>query len=238
MIDPFDRWREYGEKPDYAGLLTFSGMPYTQDAAELAGVDVAIVGAPTDDLVPTARARASARGRSAPPAARRARISRWASTAFAVLRVVDFGDAPSCPPTRSAPTRRSRRSSARCVDAGALPIILGGDHSIAEPDIRAIAPAAAAGRPDPLRHPHRHRRGGLRRRALSRLDHVPARRAGLGRPERYVQIGLRGYWPGETEFGWQPSAGSRRCSCTTCATWGSSTWSSARWPSSVPARCS
>ena len=43
MIDPLERWREYGEKPDYAGLLTFSGMPYTQDAAELAGVDVAIV---------------------------------------------------------------------------------------------------------------------------------------------------------------------------------------------------
>src|SRR3954451_22686263 len=51
MIDPLERWREYGEKPDYAGLLTFSGMPYTQDPAELAGVDVAIVGAPTDDLV-------------------------------------------------------------------------------------------------------------------------------------------------------------------------------------------
>ena len=29
------------------------------------------------------------------------------------------------------------------VDAGALPIILGGDHSIAEPDIRAVATAAA-----------------------------------------------------------------------------------------------
>src|SRR3954471_11854802 len=51
MIDPLERWKQYGEKPDYAGLLTFSGMPYTQDATELAGVDVAIVGAPTDDLV-------------------------------------------------------------------------------------------------------------------------------------------------------------------------------------------
>ena len=53
MIDPLERWRALGlpDKPDYAGLLTFGGMPYTQDAAELAGVDVAIVGAPTDDLV-------------------------------------------------------------------------------------------------------------------------------------------------------------------------------------------
>ena len=51
MIDPLERWAHYGEKPDYAGLLTFSGVPYTQDPADLAGFDVAIVGAPMDDLV-------------------------------------------------------------------------------------------------------------------------------------------------------------------------------------------
>ena len=51
MIDPLERWREYGEKPDYAGLLSFSGMPYTEDPTELEGADVVIVGAPTDDLV-------------------------------------------------------------------------------------------------------------------------------------------------------------------------------------------
>ena len=51
MIDPLARWAEYGEKPDFAGLLTFAGQPYTEDPAELNGVDIAIVGAPTDDLV-------------------------------------------------------------------------------------------------------------------------------------------------------------------------------------------
>ena len=51
MIDPLERWRQYGEKPDYAGLLTYGGAPYTQDPAELAGFDVAIFGAPTADLV-------------------------------------------------------------------------------------------------------------------------------------------------------------------------------------------
>ena len=51
MIDPLRRWAEHGYKPDYAGLLTWSGLPYTEDPAELDGVDVAIVGAPTDDLV-------------------------------------------------------------------------------------------------------------------------------------------------------------------------------------------
>ena len=53
MIDPLQRWKALGlpDKPDYAGLLTFGGAPYTQDARDLDGVDVAIVGAPTDDLV-------------------------------------------------------------------------------------------------------------------------------------------------------------------------------------------
>ena len=51
VIDPLERWAHYGEKPDYAGLLTYGTLPYTQDPAELEGIDVAIVGAPTDDLV-------------------------------------------------------------------------------------------------------------------------------------------------------------------------------------------
>jgi hypothetical protein len=29
-IDPLERWREFGEKPDFAGLLTFAGLPYTE----------------------------------------------------------------------------------------------------------------------------------------------------------------------------------------------------------------
>ena len=70
MIDPLERWRKYGEKPDYAGLLTFGALPYTQDPARLDGCDVAIVGAPMDDLVsdrPGARlAPRAIRGASCP----------------------------------------------------------------------------------------------------------------------------------------------------------------------------
>ena len=90
------------------------------------------------------------------------------------------------------------------LDAGALPIVLGGDHSIAEPDVRAVAARARPGRPRPLRHPHRHRPRGLRRRGLARDADVPARRGRASRRrKRYVQIGLRGYWPGRSEFVWQ-----------------------------------
>ena len=71
MIDPLERWRKYGEKPDYAGPLTYGRAPLTQDPALLADFDVAIVGAPIDDLVsarPGARFGPRAmRGRAARP---------------------------------------------------------------------------------------------------------------------------------------------------------------------------
>ena len=80
MIDPLERWREYGEKPDYAGLLSFGGLPYTEDPAELAGMDVVVVGAPTDDLVSDRPGRGSARGRSGPRACPPGHTSRPGST--------------------------------------------------------------------------------------------------------------------------------------------------------------
>ena len=142
MIDPLERWAQFGEKPDYAGLLTYGGAPYTQDPAELAGVDVAIVGAPTDDLVsdrPGARFAPRAIRAASCPAGPHLEVG---VDAFEELRVVDFGDAPrASPPTPGAPTRRSRRPSARCSPRARIPVVLGGDHSITEPAVRAVAAA-------------------------------------------------------------------------------------------------
>ena len=99
MIDPLERWRELGlpDKPDYAGLLTYAGLPYTHDPAELEGIEAAIVGAPMDDLTsdrPGARFGPRAiRAAGCPPGPHlEAGID-----AFAELRVVDFGDAPIVP---------------------------------------------------------------------------------------------------------------------------------------------
>ena len=97
MIDPLERWREYGEKPDYAGPVSFGGAPYTQDAALLGGFDVAIVGAPTDDLVSdrpgTRFAPRAIRAASCPPGPHlESKVD-----AFAELRVVDYGDAAVLP---------------------------------------------------------------------------------------------------------------------------------------------
>src|SRR5437660_2315551 len=137
MLDPMERWREYGEKPDYAGPLTFGGVPCTLDAAELAGVDVAIVGAPMDELVsdrPGARfAPRAIRSASCPPGPHlEAGID-----AFAALRIVDFGDAPVVPAQPERNHAAIEETVAQVLRAGVLPVIVGGDHSITEPNARA-----------------------------------------------------------------------------------------------------
>jgi len=139
VIDPLERWRALGlpDKPDYAGLLTYAGMPYTHDPAELEGVDVDIVGAPVDDLVsdrPGARfAPRAIRAAGTPPGPH----LEAGVDATKVLRIVDFGDAPVIPADPVRTHDAIERVVGEAVAAGALPIVLGGDHSIAEPDIRA-----------------------------------------------------------------------------------------------------
>lgn len=207
MIDPLDRWRQYGEKPDYAGLLTFSGMPYTQDPAELEGVDVAIVGAPTDDLVsdrPGARfGPRGIRAASAPPGPH----LEVGVDAFAELRVVDFGDAPVLPADPQRTHEAIETTVGQALDAGAIPIVLGGDHGIAEPDIRACAARhGALG----LIHFDTHTDTGREVFGVEISHGTPMFRlveAGQVDPRRYAQLGLRGYWPGEAEFSWQAERG-------------------------------
>ena len=207
MIDPLERWRKYGEKPDYAGLLTYAGAPYTQDPAELAGFDVAIVGAPTDDLVsdrPGARFGPRAiRAASCPPGPHlESKVD-----AFEELKIVDFGDAAVLPADAAASHEAIFELVGQVLDAGALPIVLGGDHSIAEPDVRAVA---ARHGPVGLVHFDTHTDTGREVFGVEVSHGTPMFRlveAGKLAPKRYVQIGLRGYWPGEEEFAWQAKHG-------------------------------
>jgi agmatinase len=207
VIDPQKRWTEYGEKPDYSGLLTFAGVPYTEDAAELAGVDVAVVGAPMDDLVsdrPGARlAPRAIRGASSPPGPHlEVKVD-----AFAELRVVDFGDAPVIPadPVRSHAAIEA--TVGEVLAAGAMPVVLGGDHSITEPSVRACAGVHG---PVGVVHFDTHTDTGEEVFGVEFSHGTFIRRivdAGHVDPSRYAQIGLRGYWPGETEFAWQAERG-------------------------------
>jgi agmatinase len=207
VIDPLARWQPLGDKPDYAGLLTFAGAPYTEDPVELAGVDVAIVGAPVDDLVsdrPGARFGPRAiRAASCPPG----RHLEAGVDAFGELRIVDFGDAPVIPADPVASRVAIASITGQVAAAGAVPIALGGDHSITEPEIEALS---ACHGPLGLVHFDTHTDTGSEVFGVERSHGTPMYRlveAGHVDPRRYVQIGLRGYWPGEAELAWQAEQG-------------------------------
>jgi agmatinase len=206
LIDPDRRWGQTG-RPGYAGLLSFAGAPYTESLEDLAGVDVAIVGAPIDELT---SGRPGAR--LGPRAIRAASDGAGPHLDVGVdpleeLRVIDYGDAPITPADPTASHAAIEATVGEIVDAGVMPLILGGDHSIAEPDMRACA----------QRHGHL---------GLIHFDaHTDTGRAVFGAEfshgtpmyrlveqghvdgGRYAQLGLRGYWPGEAEFAWQRERG-------------------------------
>ncbi|MET0510277.1 MAG: agmatinase [Thermoleophilaceae bacterium] len=207
MIDPVQRWREYGEKPDFAGPLSFAGVPLTQDSRDLEGTDVAIVGAPTDNCVsdrPGTRFGPRAiRAASCPPGPHlEVRLD-----AFAQLRIVDFCDAPVLPGDVVRTHRAIAKTVREVVTAGSVPIVLGGDHSITYPDVRSCALEHG---PVGLVHFDTHTDTGSQVFGVRESHGTPMYRlveAGLVAPERYVQIGLRGYWPGEEVFAWQAERG-------------------------------
>ena len=207
MIDPLARWREYGEKPDFAGPLSFGGVPMTQDARELEGTDVAIVGAPTDHCVSDrsgARfAPRAIRAASCPPGAH----LEASVDAFAELLVVDFCDAPVLPADSIRTHRAIAETVGEVVAAGSLPLVLGGDHSITYPNVHACALGHG---PVGLVHFDAHADTATHVFGVERSHGTPMYRLvedGLVAPERYVQIGLRGYWPGEEVFAWQAEHG-------------------------------
>jgi agmatinase len=182
-------------------------VPYTQNPRELGGFDVAVVGAPTDDLVSdrpgTRFAPRAIRAASCPPGPHlEAKID-----AFQALRVVDYGDAPVVPADPDASHAAIERIVGEIVDAGVLPVVLGGDHSITEPNVRAVSSRRG---PVGLLHFDTHADTGTEVFGVERSHGTPMYRlveAGHVDPARYVQIGLRGYWPTEREFAWQAERG-------------------------------
>ena len=93
------------------------------------------------------------------------------------------------------------------VAAGAIPIVLGGDHSIAEPDVTACA---VSGGPIGLLHFDTHTDTADELHGQKRSHGTPMRRLvedGIVDPQRYVQIGLRGWWPEAEDLAWQESLG-------------------------------
>src|SRR5205809_754368 len=110
-------------EPSYAGILTFSGVPLVLDAADLAGSDVAVVGAPIDE---TTVYRPGTR--FGPRAIRMAGYGgglpnmELGVSPFDALRIVDYGDAQVVPADAAKSHDAIRRAVGDVVRAGAIPV--------------------------------------------------------------------------------------------------------------------
>src|SRR5918999_759118 len=203
------------DEPAYSGGLTFQKVPLVLDPRELAGVDVAIVGAPMDDMVsnrPGTRfgpreIRIAVDG-GGPPEAWHMGLG---IDPFVELAVVDPGDASVVPGDGTASHRAIRAAVERVLDSGAVPVVLGGDHSIAYPDIAAVAarrdPGSLAVVQFDTHADTATELWGVKYSHGCPFRHLVDERVVPG--DRLVQLGLRGYWPGPDEFGWMRAAGVR-----------------------------
>jgi agmatinase len=123
--------------PRFSGVRTFMRLPNVQD---LENADAAIVGAPFDT---GGTFRVGARFgpesiRSISHLLRRYNPSLGVGI-FDHLSVIDYGDVPVVPGYIEESYKRIAEGLEPIHRAGVLPIVLGGDHSIALPELRAAA---------------------------------------------------------------------------------------------------
>ncbi len=124
------------ESPRFSGLSTFMRLPHIVDAKRL---DVALIGVPFDG------------GTSYRPGARFGPRHIRAQSAmirpynpvrdllpFELVRVADFGDLPVNPLSMNDTFKRITRGLGPILEAGTVPLCVGGDHSILLPILRAM----------------------------------------------------------------------------------------------------
>ena len=202
------------DEPGYAGVgLTFGRVPLVLDPAGLEGADVAIVGAPFDEGV-TYRPGA----RFGPRAIRTAEdvafpIARphmeLGVDPYAELDVVDYGDVDVQPSDLAWSHAALRRGVAEILEAGAVPIVLGGDHSLSTPVLAALASHFGADGFSVVHFDTHADTGSDEREAPHGIPFHKAVVEGQLRGGNIVQVGLRGAWPFPEDFRWMREAGFR-----------------------------
>ena len=127
------------------------------------------------------------------------------------LRVLDAGDVEMPPGHIEKSLEALTEAVAAVAAAGAIPVVLGGDHSITLADVSGVACHHGAGRVSVLHFDAHADTGDIEFGSL--YGHgQPMRRlieSGAARGDRFLQIGLRGYWPGPETLEWMASHGMR-----------------------------
>src|SRR5438128_4565793 len=194
----------------YGPDATFLGVPGADlaDPPSWAGADIMIIGAPFDGG--TSHRPGARFGPQAirftdylPHDGSRPHLALGVDP-LAELKIVDAGDVELPSGNTELSLRRLEQAVQKAADGGAIPIILGGDHTITFPDATGVARHVGWGRVS-LIHFDAHADTGNTQFGSLYGHGTPMRRlieSGAVRGDRFLQIGLRGYWPEPETLDW------------------------------------
>ena len=203
--------------PMYGPDVTFLGVERCdlEEPASFEGADVVVVGAPFDGGTSY---RSGAR--FGPQAIRTtdylAHDGSRPSLALRTdglqdLRVLDAGDVELFSGDAARSVTVLEAAVRTVAESGAIPVVLGGDHTVTWPDVTGVAHAVGWGQVSVL-HFDAHADTGDHEFG-SLIGHgQPMRRlieSGAVRGGRFLQLGLRGYWPPPDVLAWMAEQGLR-----------------------------
>jgi agmatinase len=194
----------------YGPATTFLGVPAADlsDPSTYAGAGAVIIGAPYDggtSYRPGARFGPQAIRSTdyLPHDGSRPHLALGVDP-LTDLRVVDVGDVEMPAGEIEKSMARLEEAVLQVASSGAIPVVLGGDHTIAWPDVTAVARHLGWGRVSVIHFDAHADTAAIQFGSL--IGHgTPMRRlieSGAARGDRFLQIGLRGYWPDPETLGW------------------------------------
>jgi agmatinase len=202
------------DEPGYAGVgVTFARAPLALSSEGLAGADVVVLGAPFDEGVSYRPGT-----RFGPRAIRDAEDAGYTSERpnmelgidpMTALNVVDYGDVDVRPGDLAHSHAALRHAVAEVMDAGAIPVVLGGDHSLSTPVLSALAGRFGKDGFSVVHFDTHADTGSYEGEAPHGIPFHKAVIDGHLRGSNIVQIGLRGAWPFPDDFQWMREQGFR-----------------------------
>ena len=204
--------------PQFGPDITFLGVPRCtwDEPATYADADVVILGAPFDGGTSY---RSGARFGPQyvrqtcylPHDGSRPSLALRVDGLSGDLTVYDAGDVEMYSGDAERSVRDLQTAVAAVAVTSAIPLIIGGDHTIAWPDAAGVAQHVGQGRVSMIHFDAHADTGDVEFGSL--VGHgQPMRRlieSGAVRGDRFLQVGLRGYWPGPETLAWMAEQGMR-----------------------------
>lgn len=194
----------------YGPDFTFLGIPRCDidDPKSYEGADVVILGAPIDSGTTyrsgTKMGPQAIRGTDYLPQDGERPHLNMRVDALKDLKIFDAGDILMPPSDLTDSLGRLEKATEKLAKAGVIPFILGGDHSIASADVKGIANVLGHGKVSMI-HFDAHADTGTDQWGSLVGHGVPMRRlieSGAVSGDKFLQLGLRGYWPDNETLIW------------------------------------